>query len=233
MPRRRNRQRSSTNLPPTQTETKCASPPTLDEKKDLKLRRWHHPSHPHRLFRTIVRNAAIFCDNKNCKRRLQNNEVTYVCFRCDFDLCAFCYMLPTDENSVCDLADSDDEVNEDVLFMPDRFPGKAKCVRIEENKFEDEESEVLHLRTLQTDESVGLAPHGQSEEMLGSNSHGSHVATITFESQEYDDTITNSVNEMLSTVAANVRLLPDAHAANPHAANPHSANHRPTTMRQN
>ena len=128
-------------------------PPTLPD-NSTKLSRFRHPSHPHKLFRNLVRNMAIFCDNQNCKRRLYNNEVSYVCFRCNYDLCQHCFLLPTEAASVVLLHESDDDVNEDVLFVPDRYVPKAKTVRIlteeeklnlPENKYQQEDPGMSEL----------------------------------------------------------------------------------------
>jgi hypothetical protein len=120
-------------------DSSLISPPPLAEKK---LCRYRHPSHPHKLFRNLVRNMAVFCDNQNCKRRLYNNEVSYVCFRCNYDLCQYCYLLPTEPASYMPLHDSDEDINEDILFVPDRYVPKAKTVRIltEDEKLQREES---------------------------------------------------------------------------------------------
>lgn len=95
-----------------------------------KLQRYHHPSHPHKLFQSIIRNQKIFCDNLNCTRRIMHNEVSYVCFRCNFDLCSRCFELPTDPESQCALHESDQEINEDVHFFPSRYANVVKSVRI-------------------------------------------------------------------------------------------------------
>ena len=100
---------------------------SLDQKK---LQRYHHPSHPHKLFQNIIRNQKIFCDNLNCTRRILNNEVSYVCFRCNFDLCSRCFDLQTDPESCCTLHESDNEVDENVHFFPSRYASVAKSVRL-------------------------------------------------------------------------------------------------------
>lgn len=138
---------------------------------DLNLRRYRHPSHQHKLFLNIVRNMPIFCNNLNCKRRLGNNEVSYVCFRCDFDLCAHCFMLCTEATSYKPLEESDKDVNTDVLFRTERFPLSARTVRLV-----DEEQ----VDTLQSD-----VPH---------------VDSLTFESPEYDDEVTGTATNLINTL---------------------------------
>ena len=96
----------------------------------IKLTRYRHPSHCHKLFLTFTRDTNIFCDNLNCKRRLHNNEVSFACFRCNFDLCAHCIRQPTSPSCVCDLSLSDQEVNEDVLFLPERHIKKPHSVTV-------------------------------------------------------------------------------------------------------
>lgn len=97
------------------------------------LPRFHHNSHQHKLFQTITRDISIFCDNVNCARRILNGEVSYVCFKCNFDLCAHCFMLPTDESSVVQLAPDDKIINEDVLFKASRYNTFAEKVRIDKD----------------------------------------------------------------------------------------------------
>jgi len=108
-------------------------PPPLSSTSTTKLERFAHPSHPHKLFRNIIRNTLTFCDNLNCKRRICHNEVTYVCFRCDFDLCAWCYTLPTERSSCHLLHESDDEVNDDIFFVPKRWVTRAGVVKVKKH----------------------------------------------------------------------------------------------------
>lgn len=107
-----------------------------------KLQRYHHPSHPHKLFQNIIRNQKIFCDNLNCTRRIMHNEVSYVCFRCNFDLCSRCIELPTEPESQRPLHESDREINEDVHFFPSRYAKVVKSVRI--HKVEEKNETVAH-----------------------------------------------------------------------------------------
>ena len=172
-------------------------------RNEMRLKRFVHPSHSHKLFRNIVRNMAIFCDNLNCKRRLHNNEVTYVCFRCDYDLCSRCYMLPTESGSVTDVNESDEDINEDVLFIPERFPVRAKSVRLKNDDDSDDCDEGSDMETENT-RSTGDV----DVDLQTLNDMDPRRATITFESQEYDDGVTQNVNELLSSVAANVHVLP-------------------------
>ena len=111
----------------TQEPSHYIPPPENLEKK---LTRFRHPCHKHKLFINFVRDMAIFCDNKNCRRRLNNHEVSFVCFQCNFDLCAHCFALPTEAESACDLSDSDENVNEDILFQSERSQIRAKFVRL-------------------------------------------------------------------------------------------------------
>jgi len=115
-------------------------PPPPLSLTSTKLERFAHPSHPHKLFRNIIRNTLTFCDNLNCKRRIYHNEVTYVCFRCDFDLCAWCYTLPTERSSFHPLHESDDEVNDDVFFVPKRWVARAGVVKVKKQKQKSEEN---------------------------------------------------------------------------------------------
>jgi hypothetical protein len=231
----------------------------LSEKKNRKntstapqkLERYRHASHCHKLFRTIVRNLGVFCDNENCKRRLHNNEVTYVCFRCNFDICSYCFTLPTEPSSMVDLNDSDNEVNEDVLFNPDRYLIKAKTVRInnimdddcDEEDDEDEMAEIDFESEDDCDDNIEEKSESQpnSEYMTGfainptptTTSNGNNVpyvpftsssqsssdrksnlphnttpmATITFESKDYDEVTTQAVNSLLSSVPGRLNLV--------------------------
>lgn len=125
----------------------------MEKDCETKLKRYHHPSHKHKLFLNINRRNTIFCDNINCKKRIGNNEVSYVCFQCDFDLCVHCFNLPTDKNSVCELDDSDKFINEDIYFQCERYQERAKTVLIQdnatrnvvnanENNYDDDENDI-------------------------------------------------------------------------------------------
>lgn len=169
--------------------------PSTASDRPRKLTRYHHHSHPHKLFQTIIRNTLIFCDNQNCKRRLHNNEVDYVCFRCNFDLCSHCFSLPTEFNSVVELHESDTEVNEDVDFVPDRAPIRAKFVCInpvsasdtKENEEEDDEEDD------DDDED-----EEEDDEEEKKEPHESQNVTLTFEGDNYDWTTTRTVNQLIS-----------------------------------
>lgn len=176
-----------------------------------KLVRYHHHSHPHKLFQTIVRSMTIFCDNQNCKRRLFNNEVDYVCFRCNFDLCSRCFTLPADSESTTSLHDSDDEINEDIFFVPDRAPIRAKSVRIvataeeaaqnaptiihvhrnaeeEEEDYDDEDEEVGDEERKENDDAeVNINPR-----------HNRGDTVLTFENGNYDPVTSSMVNQLIS-----------------------------------
>lgn len=105
-------------------------------KQSSKLIRYRHDSHPHKLFLNIVRGQqdSIFCNNRNCRRRVCTNEVVFTCFRCDFDLCHVCLRLPTDNDSITTLNESDDEINEEIFsFFPTRSVRRARSVSIAPN----------------------------------------------------------------------------------------------------
>lgn len=213
-----------------------------------KLERYRHASHCHKLFRTIVRNLGVFCDNENCKRRLHNNEVTYVCFRCNFDLCSYCFTLPTDPYSMVDLNDSDNEVNEDVLFQPDRYIIKAKTVRTmniikipsslgghmedddeencddEKNDEHEDELEEFDFHHEVMEEKLESQPNinfgsttgsALNQSLYNNNNNNHHtsipmstpMATITFESKDYDEVTTQAVNSLLSEVPGRLNLV--------------------------
>lgn len=121
----------------------------MSDSKSLLLPRFHHAAHSHKLFQTITRNISIFCDNANCARRILNGEVSYVCFKCDFDLCAHCFMLPADESSVVQLAPDDKMINEDVLFKASRYNTFAEKVRIEREISPHDEDNTLDVQNLQ------------------------------------------------------------------------------------
>lgn len=106
------------------------------------LERFHHPSHPHRLFRNIARNMNIFCDNIHCGKRLLNNEVSYVCFRCDYDLCAHCYTLPTPLSSSYELHESDDDIDDSVNYQSSRYKKKSKIVEVFKDQEDTDQKQV-------------------------------------------------------------------------------------------
>jgi hypothetical protein len=251
---------------------------------NVKLQRYRHPSHTHKLFQNIIRSPSIFCDNQNCKRRLHMNEVTYTCFRCNFDLCAFCFLLPVETESYVDLNESDCEVNEDILFTPNRHIHKAKIVSIvlknkrsRKRKMQDEDrkesrividDEVDITQNQDTNEEYNEDLGGDEEEEIceddlidedGDNSLDDEVdvtihssgnnqisnsneqkqreqkenqpvfpvsqtvvqsssqlinvpisstsASIQFESKDYDDITTSTVNNLLSSVSGNLNLI--------------------------
>lgn len=262
---------------------------------NLKLQRFAHPSHKHKLFQNIVRNMSIFCDNLNCKRKILNNEVSFVCFRCNYDLCARCYFLPTEETSVEMLSDSDEHVNEDVLFMPERYPARAKSVKIykqnncypnasvrvsnnqhssqstdttqknsnsneNDNEYDDEDEDVdddTFERCESSDpcdsyeemhdaknnnnieninESIGIINNDNNDESGGFGGNGNDddeddeaefianlhpqpsityrqglrqglTGTLTFESTDYDDLTTRTVNQLLDQVSDSVHVI--------------------------
>lgn len=191
-----------------------------------RLTRYYHPSHPHKLFQNIVRSMTIFCDNQNCKRRLFNNEVDYVCFRCNFDLCARCFTLVTDADSIVPLHESDGEINEDVFFMPDRSPVRAKSVRTGKNTADvvpeatttihthdgddddDDDDEEYEENTMDADEkndSDGKDNNNNNNTTTGNTEQPTANAVITFENDNYDQMTSDAVNQLVST--SNGRII--------------------------
>jgi len=192
-----------------------------------KLTRYHHASHPHKLFQTLVRDMAIFCDNQNCKRRLHHNEVDYVCFRCNFDLCAQCMTLPTETASVTCLHESDDDINEDVLFVPERAPVRAKTVRVCSHRSEEpgdsgpesdgENGSESNGETVPehatSSEPMASAEHATSAEPLASSEHPPPPAgpvesatvdvDLTFGAAALDPLTTQLVNQLLPHATRN------------------------------
>jgi hypothetical protein len=177
---------------------------------DTKLIRYRHPSHPHKLFRNMVRHISIFCDNENCGRRLLNNEVTYVCLRCDFDLCAQCFKLPTESSSVSELHDSDNDINEDVYFLPDRCPTRAKTVKVNPYKCEDgEEKEEEEEENEDEEEEEDLDMEDLNMEEDNNDEEEKQVTSISFTNRDYDALTTRNVNDLLSSVSnVNITTIP-------------------------
>lgn len=195
------------------------------------LPRFHHNSHQHKLFQTITRNISIFCDNVNCARRILNGEVSYVCFKCDFDLCAHCFLLPTVESSIVQLAADDQLINEDALFKASRYNTFAENVRIdkeateravnnEDNTFDvqlqphnedftameqdDEEEDVDDDGDVTEPESNPTTNPSQSNE--NKELVDDHPVQIRLNNPTYDTQTNASVNYMLSTVQPRIRV---------------------------
>ena len=194
----------------------------LEQKNATKLMRYHHPSHPHKLFQNIVRNMSIFCNNLNCKRRLGNNEVSYVCFRCDFDLCAHCFFLPTEPSSIVQLDEIDSKINDDVLFRTERFPLQTRTVRTVD--VHDDEEDIFRSRPfpvrinqpnnnvptliqqMPSSTSTQQASNQQAESVQPM--HQTSVESFTFESPEYDSLVTDTVTDLVNSLSPVITLEP-------------------------
>ena len=185
---------------------------------EQKLNRYRHPSHRHKLFQTIVRNMNIFCDNQNCKRRLFNNEVDYVCFRCNYDLCARCFILPTEPQSTVPLAESDSEINEDVLFIPERSPIVAKSVRTTTDTTIQPQTVVYEHRTDRDgnddgnddgddDENTIIIDsdevNDENQQRQPTDPNNAHIM-VTFQSDNYDGITSEQISRIISHTHGNV-----------------------------
>lgn len=104
----------------------------LPDKLPEKLPRFRHPAHQHRMFLNIARfPQSVECDNLNCRRAIQFSETFLSCVRCDQDLCNSCFQRPLDPmEDVVPLAESDDEVDDRVMFSTFRFKNKTVNVRL-------------------------------------------------------------------------------------------------------
>lgn len=105
-----------------------------------KLVRYHHNCHKHKLFQNIIRHPEFFCDNINCGRRMHCKEVVYTCFKCNFDLCAYCFLLPSEPDCIVPLCEEDKNVNEDIYFIADRYKNSVKTVKT--NNLKDNTKEI-------------------------------------------------------------------------------------------
>jgi hypothetical protein len=102
----------------------------LPDPLPLKLQRYRHPGHKHRMFMSMVRfPQSIRCDNQKCQRAIQFCETVLTCPRCDLDICAHCFSQPLDASVMpVDLAPNDGKINEDILFSPYRFESEVESV---------------------------------------------------------------------------------------------------------
>lgn len=66
----------------------------------LPLRKFQHPSHIHRLTKTLSSGSTRFCDNDECNRDIDEGDVMFSCIPCEFDLCKRCFFLPTEREFV-------------------------------------------------------------------------------------------------------------------------------------
>ena len=65
----------------------------MDLETFLKQNTVAHPSHQHPLIRGFV-DSGRECDNVLCSKSL-NNDLSYICHECDFDLCQTCFNITT------------------------------------------------------------------------------------------------------------------------------------------
>jgi hypothetical protein len=181
------------------------------------LKRYRHPSHCHKLFQNIVRSISIYCDNENCRRRICNNEISYVCFRCDFDLCIHCFSLPTEPECVVELDSSDSFVNEQIDFYAERMQPRAKTVMVKTYV-----RGLQPLRVPDSDGSTSLSettnnimnhPEPQTQHQLAATTTEQQqqpatrrIASIVLHNSDYDAQTNQSINNLLGDISSNLTI---------------------------
>jgi hypothetical protein len=105
-----------------------------------KLTRFRHDSHKHKLFRTMILDDGLLCKNTRCRREIVRQEIVYNCPRCNYNLCAHCFTLPTDEDTIIELDETDKDIKEDVLFLlKNSVPYIATSVNTVQNFYKEHE----------------------------------------------------------------------------------------------
>jgi len=200
---------SSTNLSSTNlSSTNLSSNNNQSEQQQhihIRLPRFKHDSHPHRLFRNIIREVNVQCDNQHCKRILGEMETSYTCFRCDFDLCVRCFYLQTEQQSIEHLHDSDNDICDDeYLILCNDIP-IATSVRTQSVTPQD-----VIAHEMIPHEMIVHSTNNSNETNNDNNNNNTMfnpIANITFESGEYDLQTTEQVNTLLASMTGHVAIV--------------------------
>jgi hypothetical protein len=100
---------------PVQEQT-CTYLPINTQVEPLpeRFHRYRHGSHCHKLF--LIKCGSVHgnnCDNRLCRRIMVMGESMLRCFKCNFDLCTYCYHLRPE----CEipLSQDDEKISEEVM----------------------------------------------------------------------------------------------------------------------